>query len=328
MAESCSSFPTLTSTQEVKTQTVFTTVSTVTSTIPGSTFSVTKTASCGSSSCSPTVVQTESPDRTVTTEVPVTITSQVNTFVVSTFWGTGCKTSSTHSPSPTPTPTSTSSPSQTPDPTTTSPNTTGTLTSSTSMTSGSLSSQSAIEITSVSVTTLPNGIVSSRTIIITTTPTVLSPAITTIASSSGQNEKSKLGPIVGGVIGSVMGLGVLALMLWYFLKRQRGTDKKFNIVFEKVAQPSKGYQRFDDQDSRQPLGKEMQSMQSPSHSPWHQDWNSDQQADPFSLDQAPSPLAAPLPPYQSAQTDHHYPPSWSQVNPSQQHLNFNSTHQQ
>ncbi|KAF9449601.1 hypothetical protein P691DRAFT_790784 [Macrolepiota fuliginosa MF-IS2] len=89
------------------------------------------------------------------------------------------------------------------------------------------------------------GVFTSSVIVGTAAPPGQTVAIS--AGSTGGGGNSKFGAIIGGVIGGVAILSILALTVWYFLKKQ-ANDAELDIIFEKAEPPlsMKAYHFYDD----------------------------------------------------------------------------------
>ncbi|KIY71091.1 hypothetical protein CYLTODRAFT_487590 [Cylindrobasidium torrendii FP15055 ss-10] len=87
-------------------------------------------------------------------------------------------------------------------------------------------------VTSVEVTTLPDG--STRVITVTSTPT--SPALTnTNMDSQAEGSSTPIGAVVGGVVGGLLALAMVGILIWYCIKkRQRRWDDIFDGYDESV----------------------------------------------------------------------------------------------
>ncbi|XP_006457816.1 hypothetical protein AGABI2DRAFT_114849 [Agaricus bisporus var. bisporus H97] len=214
---SCTSSPTLTSTNLVVTDSLSTSTTTHVTTLPPSTTTITITPACPSSlsvcpSLPPSVTTSEIPGETTTSVETVTITVPVTSSQLTTLFGTSCTQSDDSTNDPTP-------------PVTSEPTTTTTTSTSTT----SFSTPPPTVIVSESKSTQPDGVVTPvmHTVTSTLPPVAILPSATlnTNAGGSGNSDSPQhLGPIIGGTVGGVIGLSVIVLLAWLFVRRKRWDD--------------------------------------------------------------------------------------------------------
>ncbi|KAF9469443.1 hypothetical protein BDZ94DRAFT_1244474 [Collybia nuda] len=206
MSVSCNTFPTLTSTDVITTQSVSTSTSTSVTTNPPTVITSTTVLPCTAplgvtSTCIPTTSTTliTQPGEIVTTEVPVTVPVDITSTRLATLFGTSCTTINKPA-DPTPPP-------YTPPP--------------------------PPIITSSS--TQPNG----QVIIVTKTETSIqtSGQPTSVQPPNNSDEQTNLAPIIGGVVGGFFGLIAIVALIWFILKRRRRWDDIFEKEDDDIAPP-------------------------------------------------------------------------------------------
>ncbi|KAK0441115.1 hypothetical protein EV421DRAFT_1737015 [Armillaria borealis] len=232
----CSQTPTDTQSSVISTQIVSTSVGSVVSSIPTLTSSAVTTI-CAEFNSSATGQCLSSTTSVLgeTTLFAVTSNSAVST-VFTTLYGTVCSPLDTTTPpgTTTTTPTSTTTTtSTTPTPTTTSTTPTSTSTFVT------VSTPPPTVITSETSMTLAGGEVTVSVVTLTSTlpvTTVTSAAaVSTSTGAASSGSSSNIGAIVGGVVGGVCGLALLALIIWFVLKRRKRWDDIFDDLDDQVA---------------------------------------------------------------------------------------------
>ncbi|PPQ86904.1 hypothetical protein CVT25_009790 [Psilocybe cyanescens] len=243
-ADGCVQTPTLTRTNVVTSESIFTTTSVSTSIFPGS-LSTSVFSTCTQTNSSIPCVSTRTssvftlPGSTSLTTIQVTGTSEVPLTSFVTLFGTTCSTSisssttpssassSSTSTTPTPDPPSNSSNSNTPTPTP-SPNPTSSGPTSSSGNSNA-STNSASSTTSNTGTSFSSS--STSAVPPTTTTTHSETAggtLQTDTSNHGSKKTSNTGPIVGGVLGGLIALVIVAFLTWKYVKNQRRYDDIFD----------------------------------------------------------------------------------------------------
>ncbi|KAK0205671.1 hypothetical protein IW262DRAFT_1421931 [Armillaria fumosa] len=239
----CSQTPTDTQSSVISTQIVSTSVGSVVSSIPTLTSSAVTTVcaefnssasgQCLSSTTSVLGETTLYETTTIFTSVAVTSNSAVST-VFTTLYGTVCSPlqDTTTPPSTTTTPPSTTTT------TSTTPTTTSTTSTSTS-TFVTVSTPLPTIITSETSMTLAGGEVTvsvvTRTSTLPVTTVTSAAAVSTSTGAASGGSSSNIGAIVGGVVGGVCGLSLLALIIWFVLKRRKRWDDIFDDLDDQVA---------------------------------------------------------------------------------------------
>ncbi|PBK78796.1 hypothetical protein ARMSODRAFT_1078278 [Armillaria solidipes] len=238
----CSQTPTDTQSSVISTQIVSTSVGSVVSSIPTLTssavtticaeFNSSATGQCLSSTTSVLGETTLYETTTIFTSVAVTSNSAVST-VFTTLYGTVCSPLDTTTP-----PGTTTTPTSTTTTTSTTPITTSTTSTSTS-TFVTVSTPPPTVITSETSMTLAGGEVTVSVVTLTSTlpvTTVTSAAaVSTSTGAASSGSSSNIGAIVGGVVGGVCGLALLALIIWFVLKRRKRWDDIFDDLDDQVA---------------------------------------------------------------------------------------------
>ncbi|TFK72712.1 hypothetical protein BDN72DRAFT_894529 [Pluteus cervinus] len=192
----CSTFPTLTQTNEVVTNSISTSLSFFTTVAAPTTTIFTSTRVCSfpagvTGTCLPGQVITSTITGLTTQTIPVTVQVPVTIENVQTFFGTTCSNGVT----PPPPPSSTPSPS------------TETIASSVTGDNGSVS----VVVLTVISTPDPG-------------PTVQPATVGSHKSSSPSN----LGAIIGGVVGGILGLAGIVVLVIFIMKRRRRWDDIFD----------------------------------------------------------------------------------------------------
>ncbi|KAI0340036.1 hypothetical protein BDW22DRAFT_432189 [Trametopsis cervina] len=209
----CQTIPTATLFGTVTSDSLETSSSASTTTIPASVTTIT-TSSCAvvsgvTGSCVPTdVVSTISPEQVVTTQVPIVITVPVTaTNPTATLFSTSCS------------------------------DITSPPVSSDSGSSASSSSVSTLPpTTSLSViqssSTLPGG---SIIIVYSTSTTVVTPTTLVPVSSGHSGSSTNLGAIIGGVVGGVAFIAAIVLLVFFCIRRRhKNRDDDFDHVDGKI----------------------------------------------------------------------------------------------
>ncbi|KAK0463545.1 uncharacterized protein EV420DRAFT_1476265 [Desarmillaria tabescens] len=220
----CSSSPTDTQSSVISTQVVSTSVGSVVTSVPTLTSSAVTTVCAEFNSSAPIVGET--------TLFPVTAGSAVST-VYSTLYGTACSPLDTTTTGPD---TTTTTP-----PTTTTTSTTPTTTSTTSTSTSTyvtVSTPPPTVFTSETSMTLAGGEVTVSIVTLTSAlaaTTVTSAAAVSSSTAAPAPSSTNIGAIVGGVVGGVCGLALLALIIWFILKRRKRWDDIFDDLDDQVA---------------------------------------------------------------------------------------------
>ncbi|KAJ3576857.1 hypothetical protein NP233_g133 [Leucocoprinus birnbaumii] len=154
------------------------------------------------------------PGGTSTVVDTVTITVPVTSTEVTTLWGSSC---SANNPNTSPTSTPTDTPTPTPTPTLSTPPPSIIVTSSSS--------------------TEANGNVTPvvQTITSTVPPVLVTPTGEPGPVRTSSDRSRNLGPIIGGVVGGVAGLGALILLILFFIRRRQRWDDIFDTDDVPVA---------------------------------------------------------------------------------------------
>ncbi|KAK0211270.1 hypothetical protein DFS33DRAFT_1298469 [Desarmillaria ectypa] len=236
----CSETPTDTQSSVISTQVVSTSVGSVVTSVPTLTssavtticaeFNSSATNQCLSSTTSVVGATTTDETTTIFTSVPVTAGSAVST-VYTTLYGTVCSPlDTTTTPGTTTTPTTTT--------TTSTPPTTTSTTSTSTSTYVTVSTPPPTVITSETSMTLAGGEVTVSVVTLTSTlaaTTVTSAAAVSSSTAAAPSSSTNIGAIVGGVVGGVCGLALLALIIWFILKRRKRWDDIFDDLDDQVA---------------------------------------------------------------------------------------------
>ncbi|KAF8891357.1 hypothetical protein BD779DRAFT_1699869 [Infundibulicybe gibba] len=201
---SCTTFPTLTHTEQVVTQSVSTSFSQSLTTAPPTVTTITSKGSCPTSSGVQTV------------QVPIPITIGVTSAQVNTLFGSSCRQGDT---GPTP----------------------DTHTTSVTTTSFSVFTPPPSVFVSSSSSTEADGNIVAITVTLTSTqpPTTVALSGTGLGASTGgadqkpqtnndSGNSTNLGPIIGGVVGGFFGLIGLVALIWFILKRRKRWDDIFD----------------------------------------------------------------------------------------------------